>query len=654
MERLSAEYMMKKKDVLKAAVISSILIFGICSAAYADNEENGVATFVLDPLVVVGSRIPETITESKADVSVVSRKEIEDMHMESVEEALRTVPGVQFLNYGANGINANLSGVRINGSKDIVVLVDGVRVTDFLGANNSGYMYASLLNNMDNIERVEILRGAAGTIYGSGAKGGVINIVTRNIKETKSTIDISKGSFGKKDYKFNTQGKNGKTGYRVYYGKSSIGDTKDGAGKTWEGRTDSNNAGVKFIYEFAPDNKLTVSYDRIKTDYSGTDYIYHNIFSGDYKSNTFTLNYDYKISDKWNNRFTYRRNTVSSHYGQNVNNYAVNSDYTYTFISDQVNYKTSRNNLIFGLDYSKGYNNDLRTVGYDDNGNIVWGHHNLKNYSYYIQDDWEFIPKVTLSGGIRYDKPQSASYAPAYDTHTAKSYKLSWDITDNDSIYAGRSDFYILPTMDQLYQDKFGNAKLAPAYGRTSSIGYNKKFDDFNILTFNWFKTESEKTIGYDGKGQYQNYDNAVSRGWNAQYMTQFADHWNANAGWAHLYHDAQGDNYSMGYYPKDMLTFGVYYNYAKVNAGLDGFYFMRKINPIYADKQGWPADNYGVYNLSVNYSPEKNMTFYVKIDNIFDKLWAEHTNVIHLGGKPGTWYSMPGRSFNVGMQLNF
>lgn len=43
------------------------------------------------------------------------------MHMNTVEEALRTAPGVQFLNYGQNGMNGNLSGIRLNGSKDIII-----------------------------------------------------------------------------------------------------------------------------------------------------------------------------------------------------------------------------------------------------------------------------------------------------------------------------------------------------------------------------------------------------------------------------------------------------------------------------------------------------------------------------------------------------
>lgn len=166
---------MKKRKFLECAVMTA-LVLGIGGQVYA---EDSTTTYELAPIVVTANRVPEKLVDTKADISVVPRKQIENLHLETVEDTLREVPGTQFLNYGSNGLNANLSGVRINGSKDVVILVDGVRVTDFQGANNSGYMYASILNNMDNVERVEVLRGSAATKYGSGARGGVINIITR-------------------------------------------------------------------------------------------------------------------------------------------------------------------------------------------------------------------------------------------------------------------------------------------------------------------------------------------------------------------------------------------------------------------------------------------------------------------------------------------
>ena len=225
------------KKKLSAAILSCIAAMSVCGSVWAADGADIAAPaeemeFTLDTMIVTAGRIPTKITDAKADVSVVNRKEIEQMHMTNVEEALRTVPGVQFSNYGGGtGMNANMSGIRINGSKEVVILVDGVRVTDFEG-KNSGYAYTALMNNMDNIERIEILRGSAGTIYGSAAKGGVINIITRKINDTKTTIDISAGSFDKRQYKLNTMARKDKLGFNVYYDKEKAGDVKDGSGKT--------------------------------------------------------------------------------------------------------------------------------------------------------------------------------------------------------------------------------------------------------------------------------------------------------------------------------------------------------------------------------------------------------------------------------------
>lgn len=143
---------MKKTLVMAAAAVLT------GSMAYPSLAEEYV--FEMAPVVVTANRMNENLVDARADISVVTSRQIEKLHLNTVEDALRTVPGTQYLNYGGNGLNANLSGIRINGSKDIILLVDGVRVTDFNGANNSGYMYSSLLNNMDNVERIEVLRGS--------------------------------------------------------------------------------------------------------------------------------------------------------------------------------------------------------------------------------------------------------------------------------------------------------------------------------------------------------------------------------------------------------------------------------------------------------------------------------------------------------------
>lgn len=602
-------------------------------------------SFELAPIVVTASRMEESILKAKADMSVVGREEIEQMHMDNVEEVLRTVPGVQFLDYGSNGLNANVSGIRINGSKDVIIMVDGVRINDFKGAGDSGYMFAALMNNMDNIERVEVMRGSAATMYGSGAKGGVINIITRRPVGAKTVIDISKGNFGKEGYKFNTQAAKGKVSYNIYHDRTISGTTKDGSGKEWPGQSNTKSSGAKFEYKFNDANKLTLNYETIGSNFSGTDLVYGGHYVGMYDSNSVTLKHDWQINDQWSNSLMYRATKEKSSWdkpgGEDTDiSEPITSNLEYKLYSDNFKYQTDRYTMVGGIEYSKG----------KDNTN----HKETSNTSLFLQGDWELVPHVTLSGGIRHDRPDS------YECHNSISYKLGWDITEKDTLYAGRSDYYILPSLTQLYDHKYGNADLRASEGRTTSIGYNHEFTPDNYMMLSWFETKSgvgmtmNSTTDKDDPnyGQYQNSIGGISRGWNAQYNARLSDAVTVKLGWAHLFYDEK-DSFTQGYAPKDKATFGVYYDKDKFSAAFDGFYFIRDKRGMKEGVKGWPSDKYGVYNLALNYTADKQTKFYVKVDNIFNKLWAEHTDVIW-GGGADSWYAMPGRSFIVGMQYTF
>ena len=602
-------------------------------------------SFELAPIVVTASRMEESILKAKADMSVVGREEIEQMHMDNVEEVLRTVPGVQFLDYGSNGLNANVSGIRINGSKDVIIMVDGVRINDFKGAGDSGYMFAALMNNMDNIERVEVMRGSAATMYGSGAKGGVINIITRRPVGAKTVIDISKGNFGKEGYKFNTQAAKGKVSYNIYHDRTISGTTKDGSGKEWPGQSNTKSSGAKFEYRFNDDNKLTLNYESVGSHYSGTDLVYTGEYSGMYDSNSVTLKHDWQINDQWSNSMLYRTTKEQSSWLKFVNGVQDKgqmslTDLEYKIYSDNFKYQTDRYTMVGGLEYTKGRDNKENQE--------------TNNTSMFLQGDWEIVPHVTLSGGVRHDRPDS------FDSHNSFSYKLGWDITEKDTLYAGRSDYYILPSLKQLYDHKYGNSELRASEGRTTSIGYNHEFTPDNYLMLSWFETKSDVGMTMNSTndpddpnyGKFENSSGGVTRGWNLQYDARLSDTVSMKFGWAHLVFD-EADNFTMGYAPKDKATFGVYYDKDKFSAAFDGFYFIRDKKGMKEGVKGWPCDKYGVYNLALNYTADKQTKFYFKVDNIFNKLWAEHTDVIWNGGED-RWYAMPGRSFVVGMQYTF
>ncbi len=143
-------------------------------------------------VVVTATRIRTTITETAASVTVITSEEIQRKNVNTVYELLRTVPGLGVVQNGGVG---QPSSVFIRGSKseDALVLIDGIEVNDPITPGRS-FNFAHL--SVDNIERIEILRGPAGTLYGSDAMAGVIKIVTkRGEGKPRASISVETGSF---------------------------------------------------------------------------------------------------------------------------------------------------------------------------------------------------------------------------------------------------------------------------------------------------------------------------------------------------------------------------------------------------------------------------------------------------------------------------
>jgi vitamin B12 transporter len=106
-------------------------------------------------------------------ISVITSKDIQDRQAETVLEALRDVPGLDVAQSGSRGTNTSVF-IRGSESEHVLVLIDGVEVNSTtLGAFNFAHL------TTDNVERIEVLRGAGGTLYGSQAIGGVINVITK-------------------------------------------------------------------------------------------------------------------------------------------------------------------------------------------------------------------------------------------------------------------------------------------------------------------------------------------------------------------------------------------------------------------------------------------------------------------------------------------
>ena len=146
--------------------------FFLLPAFAAQAQEDAV---VLPERVVTATRVPTLVDQIPAGVTVIDRLTIETRGYTTLADALQTVPGVHIVQSGGPGGNASVF-VRGMDSNQVLVLRDGVPLNDPSepsGAFNFG------VDTLADVERIEVVRGPMSGLYGSGAMGGVINLITR-------------------------------------------------------------------------------------------------------------------------------------------------------------------------------------------------------------------------------------------------------------------------------------------------------------------------------------------------------------------------------------------------------------------------------------------------------------------------------------------
>lgn len=127
----------------------------------------------LPPMVVTATRTEVPLNQLTTSLTVITSEEIRERQSELVSEVLRDVAGVNVVQTGSMGTDTSVF-IRGSASNQVLVLIDGVEINS---TTTGAYDFANLMT--ENVERIEVLRGAGGTLYGSQAIGGVINIITK-------------------------------------------------------------------------------------------------------------------------------------------------------------------------------------------------------------------------------------------------------------------------------------------------------------------------------------------------------------------------------------------------------------------------------------------------------------------------------------------
>jgi iron complex outermembrane receptor protein len=170
------------------STLSFILLIFVSFSLYADEQE-----VTLEEVVVTATRDVEEIRKVAANVTVITRKQIEQSNSEMVIDILRDEAGVVVRDFYGTGKSASVDirGLGETGLLNTLVLVDGRRVNEI---DLSGVDWSQV--PLDRVERIEIVRGSGSVLYGDNAVGGVINIITKSPEKPFSAgVETAGGSY---------------------------------------------------------------------------------------------------------------------------------------------------------------------------------------------------------------------------------------------------------------------------------------------------------------------------------------------------------------------------------------------------------------------------------------------------------------------------
>lgn len=640
---------MKKVQSLRNAVMVSLLagttvVWGGTVFAQEDLQE-----FALDDMLVTATRTESKMVDVPVNTTVISAEKIADRHYLDVADVLKDVPGANVLD---TGVGAYEKKVVLNGDERVLVLVDGKRVNIDMGTMSRASYDLNQMPDVSLIERIEVVKGHGGALYGSDAVGGVINIITKKMDHSYGKVSMGFGSHQARDAKAMYTIKEGKTGVMVAASKYKQGyheykDAKTDANKRWPAASTYENekVSVKLSQELSETSNLELGYDFSK--FEGVRSYSTKAKSASFsnkKTNDFYAKYDWTVNDKDQGFIQLYRNKYDYYNAGDMYE-------TDTGFEAQQNITLSDNNrLVVGASYRKA--KALNATSYTAEKSI-------NNKAVFVSDQWEFAPSWTLDAGVRYDKHSTAG------SKTTWSAGLNKKFDENSHAYFNWGQVFKAPTLDDLYYysvmewgsskyENYGNPNLKPEKGDTWTIGYGTKIADKTSVNISYFQSKLEDAIDWDttysANGSVsiaRNVDKQKKNGMELSVGHELNDNWNLEASYTYI--RVKNNDNGSGYvrdanYIPNMYRFGVRYHDDLWNADL----FLRGGSG--ADKSAYVDSKYMTLDMSVAYKATKDLSFYAKGYNLFNKAYAESAGV-----NGGTYiYPAQGRRFIIGAEYTF
>ncbi|HTM06954.1 MAG TPA: TonB-dependent receptor [Verrucomicrobiae bacterium] len=612
------------------ALLFSVLVSGFAAAAEPGGEET------LPPLVTISTRV-ETPEENVANsVTVIDDKKIESRREESVMELLREVPGIDVVETGSRGNSASVF-IRGANSNQTLVLVDGVEVNSTtLGAFDFAHL------TTENVERIEVLRGAGGTLYGSQAIGGVINIITKKGEGPPSlTVSAAGGNGFTHREVAALRGSEGKLGYSL-----SVANLRSDGFRKFNDDYENLSASARLDYKVLDDATLRGIFHFTDTDvglFNSNNFVKGN--PGDPNAREARTEYlgklewEQKIFANWDYRVAgsiFRELLTDTDNVDKCTFFGFPCDVKSrdrfrprTLTGEfQTNYRPWEwNTTTFGVEYK------LR--GATTNGGIDKA---IRNLAYYLQEQFELLDKrLTLVPGVRLDDNQE--FGRAWTPSFAAAYLFRDSRTKVKASYAKG---FKAPTLNELFFPpafgcpSFGNPELGPEKSWEVNAGFDQNvFQDRVKFGGTYFHREVKdlieaRPIPGNDQGCFRAFNVGRARfdgvEWNLAWKIFSFLGLNGN----YTYLDWDTETGTLPRRPRHRGSIGLNYNYDALEVNLTSLIVGRR-DDFHATKftqiqmPGYNrVDLAAAYRLPVKIDLVKSLALFFKAENLFSRRYEE------------------------------
>ncbi len=442
---------------------------GTAAGAEASTDAEGDGKIYAGPeIVVTATRIEWPVEKTASFITVISRSEIERRHAESVGDLLRDIPGLSVARMGSEGKAASVF-MRGSNSNHVLVLLDGVPLND---PTTGAFDFSEL--TCENVERIEVVRGPHGILYGSAAIGGVVNIITGGPEDGPGrSASVSAGTYRSADGALSFSG--GKSAF--HYSCALSGATTEGpasnnfyrstafSGSISSRMTATTSLGVNVRYR---DAATGLGGPRFDPDPNATQDGGHFVVSTQYRQFV-TGRWSHSVRASYLSReITWSDPVDPAETGPFAGDGFSEIDSRVTDAAWQNDLRFSESVwLVSGLEWKE---ERTENSGYSPFGTTTFDDR-IRNASVFANGIFDFKGIPTASAGVRVDDHSEFGSVATYKL------SLSYPAPRTGLVLkASVGTGFRAPSLNELYYPGYGNPALAPERTLGWDVGFHRDF----------------------------------------------------------------------------------------------------------------------------------------------------------------------------------